>query len=696
MEVPPEADDSEQKQLEGLPFERLMNFIKQSPPESDLQQIQLVLDGLDANGVAQLHLAIEHVFHRYPDLTESDLKILNALFDKGADIAKVDKEVLRKMMEVDEEKLEPNSFREQFEATVMEKFEELDRRRQVEDEDMREVETREKSPARPFRPSSSLTPTSNTAQSPLTVENERSDQPLPDASSSPVPQPQLDSTSKESPFKRSPSASPRPRSPSRHRSISFDDLPFSPPRLDSDPAPSPSKIQPQPESTPSLEFVRLYLPLPRLTSERTVESYFDDVLRIRPLIEIEHFYNDHNQSWAIIRIEKSLFISGELKKRIVENEMVDEERQSWKGQPFLNGYGAVWKLQPRLATGREVGYVDARLSTTTRYDSRNEVEVGSSTRPPLPVRGQSEGGGGFYPSIRSERQPRRDEEEEWYTLELRGFSIETTTYQIAQALSGTLKYWIDLTAFRSYDRGKDRNEPQVVAQLRVVGEKAAAFVKRDFNGRPFFGRRIEVVSLGSRRRSNVDARDMGSHREEKYRDEEPRKERRRRRSNMRGARIKTMRRAVIPEEVGGETKIDDVRVPLLVLATLAETGPVLPLATIMRNDTLSLLTHPTLIDDLLSPQRLVLPSLIDTQSTRMLPRTDIDAPLDQTPTLHPNNPEVVEEDQVHLENELNREIGINRSSRMVSLRAGGVVNPSIIQERRTTKEGTRIGGDEVR
>lgn len=47
-------------------------------------------------------------------------------------------------MEVDEEKLEPNSFREQFEAMVMEKFEELDRRRQVEDEDMREVETREK------------------------------------------------------------------------------------------------------------------------------------------------------------------------------------------------------------------------------------------------------------------------------------------------------------------------------------------------------------------------------------------------------------------------------------------------------------------------------------------------------------------------------------------------------------------------
>ena len=96
-------------------------------------------DSICADSTTQLS-PLESLFTRYPQVNSTDLEILKALFEKGADLSKVNEKELSRMMEVEEEngteEAESNSVKEEFEAVLIARFAELETlKEQVKGED---------------------------------------------------------------------------------------------------------------------------------------------------------------------------------------------------------------------------------------------------------------------------------------------------------------------------------------------------------------------------------------------------------------------------------------------------------------------------------------------------------------------------------------------------------------------------------
>ncbi|GAA5988480.1 hypothetical protein JCM5350_005208 [Sporobolomyces pararoseus] len=275
-------------------------------PESTLEE---TLNSLDSVWMNQTHSTsglspLEALINRYPQITLSDLRLFDTLLDRGADLEKVDKGILIRMMEFENEGVD--SVAKRFEMELIDKFDELGRVEVPSTATTTEyTQIRFSSPEQSIRayPSSGL---SSQYSLSITQASYRS-------------RPHDDSPLN----RRSPSRSPLidSISPSYNDTISL--LNVSEPRS-----------LPPNDRSPTSEQIQISLSLPKGTSISSLYYYLRQVLGAR--IENITLHTEGQDFFALFEIDKELFESGELEKRIEEME---------ETKPFVRN-GRAWKLTP--------------------------------------------------------------------------------------------------------------------------------------------------------------------------------------------------------------------------------------------------------------------------------------------------------------------------------------------------------------
>ncbi|GAA5960163.1 hypothetical protein JCM3765_002493 [Sporobolomyces pararoseus] len=317
-------------------------------PEGNIGE---TLESLDSVWINQSHSTnglspLEALISRYPHMNPSDLELFGSLLERGADLEKVDKEILIKMMEVKNESLD--SVAKRFERELVDKFDELDRVKLVDtDRRTEDAQTRSFSPdpylrsypssEHPHSFSRSISSSSSSSRS-----RSRRDSPV---------------------HRRSPSRSRSidSISPDTSRSDFYND------NLISSCLSAPCRPPPNYHYSPT-DQIQICLALPPATSTSSLYYYFCQVLEA-PIYNIV-FDTDGRSSFALFTIDRRMFESGELQKRIEEAEETN---------PFVR-HGTEWKLKPtqykknedyKYARDEEEEQRCAPLSSSTRSFSEN-------------------------------------------------------------------------------------------------------------------------------------------------------------------------------------------------------------------------------------------------------------------------------------------------------------------------------------
>ncbi|GAA5988476.1 hypothetical protein JCM5350_005207 [Sporobolomyces pararoseus] len=251
--------------------QQLVDQLVDSISSSDLQidKVKALLDQLDIGDIDRTHSTsrlspLETLLSRYPLITSTDTEVLKLLLNKGSDLGKVNNGILERLMEV--ENLEEHQAREEFEAILMEKIQELDQAKDVEEIDGARAE-----PAQTDNHSSPLTPLSSSSVSTTSSQTTPLRQAVP---SPPSPTQQEDASTESPPQAQFP---PLPIPP----------IESLPPSASQNNSTSPTlPIEPSIPSIParrSFSLMRLYVPLSDRAppSHYHVLDYFDTVLDIQ-------------------------------------------------------------------------------------------------------------------------------------------------------------------------------------------------------------------------------------------------------------------------------------------------------------------------------------------------------------------------------------------------------------------------------
>ncbi|GAA5960156.1 hypothetical protein JCM3765_002490 [Sporobolomyces pararoseus] len=439
---------SQPRQDQQRLLDQIVNLI--SSPSPNFSRIQDLLDQLDSDKVDGLHSIIqfsplEALLSRYPKLVEEDVRILEKLFEKGADLGKVQRGILERMMESESD--EEDETLNAFESRLIEEFAKMDKVKEEEQEEEGELNPSENSERRGGKAHSSffakesplsLNPprqsTPGNTQQPVQIERRSSSlTPLPPSRNvSLIALSDLSQTSSHSQPRR-----PDPVSPDISRSFrrpSHDSPPFLPPPR------SPLRLAPRPNPS---EIIQLFILIPERTTMSSLRYYFHQILRVQ--IFNPRLRSDRPPFHVLLEVEKRLFESGELDTRM-RQELIS-------GTPFISVDGKKWNFKVSVAWDRP-----QRPMSQPRAEQSNHLQLASNVD-------KSQGSG----------EPQRPlDQRGWVKFTLSGFSIDTKPSEIESFLARILTYWKDFEV-RSNEDGQES-----IVEFKVRGQNAVWQVEGEF------------------------------------------------------------------------------------------------------------------------------------------------------------------------------------------------------------------------
>ncbi|GAA5988312.1 hypothetical protein JCM5350_002852 [Sporobolomyces pararoseus] len=438
-------------------LDQIVNLI--SSPAAKFPRLADLVNQLDSDKINARHSItqlspLEGLLFRYPQVAEEDVKILDILFDKGADLRKARKEILTGMMEV--ESTEGDEVLNAFESRLIGEFERFD-------EGKNEAEAEYPPPT--FDPPRQ----SNPDESQQHLQVDRRSPSLtprpPSRNDSHIPLTDLSRASSHSRPHRS-----RSESPDTSRSF------FRPPRA---PTPSaPANRPPPPNSGSDIvsgELVRVFAPLPQTATIPYLSHYFNQVLKC-PISDIT-LSLDFPPYHGLFDVDRKLFESGELAERIIQAQR--------EGKPFERQPGFAWKLKMRVA-------YESKPKTKPYEADRSRIDHAPSA--PFPHDDQSSRGivpaGGTDP---------------WTEFTLSGFAPETTPTDVQAFLSTIFSFW---RTFQVDYITNDQDRREMVIKFQVIGKKAVEKVEQQFGSFAFGG---SIIKVSHREITRAELKNNGRH-----------------------------------------------------------------------------------------------------------------------------------------------------------------------------------------
>ncbi|GAA5960126.1 hypothetical protein JCM3765_002480 [Sporobolomyces pararoseus] len=436
-------------------LDQIVNLI--SSPSAKFPRLADLVNQLDSDKINARHSItqlspLEGLLFRYPQLAEEDVKILDILFDKGADLRKARKEILTGMMEV--ESSEGDEVLKAFESRLIGEFEKLDPGNQEAAEEY-------------LPPTFDAPHQSNPDES---QEHPRIDRRSP--SLTPRPPSRNDSYVPMTDLSRTPSHSrphtSRSESPDPSRGF-LRPTRGSPPRAPAAPRPPPPASD---SNQVSGELVRVFAPLPQTCTIPYLSHYFSHVLKC-PISDVT-LSLDFPPYHGLFDVDRKLFESGELAERIAQAQR--------EGKPFERQPGFAWKLKMRVA-------YESKPKTKPYEADRSRIE--HTGAPPFPYDDSSRGivpAGGSDP---------------WTEITLSGFAPETTPTDVQAFLSTIFSFWRTFSVDYITNE-QDRRE--MVIKFQVIGKKAVEKVEQQFGSFAFGG---SIIKLAHREISRPDFKKNG-------------------------------------------------------------------------------------------------------------------------------------------------------------------------------------------